>query len=63
MPAHQSDRSWRLNVVNACVAKRSGFRHLAHDLRNYCQAFVSGPDEQFNVVASDAGANVRKGIP
>jgi hypothetical protein len=40
-----------------------GFRHLAHDLRNFCQSFVSGSDEQFNVIASDARASLRKGIP
>jgi hypothetical protein len=40
-----------------------GFRHLAHDLQNFCQSFVSGSDEQFNVIASDARANGYKAIP
>ena len=27
------------------------FRHLAHDLANYCSAFLSGSDEDFEVIA------------
>jgi hypothetical protein len=40
-----------------------GFRHLAHDLESFCQSFLSGPDEEFNVIASSTRPNVRKRLP
>jgi hypothetical protein len=39
------------------------FRHLAHDLRGFCQSFLVGSDEEFNDVASRADTSVRKRLP
>jgi hypothetical protein len=40
-----------------------GFRHLAHDLSEFCQSFLGGPDEEFNGIASGARTNVGKRLP
>jgi len=39
------------------------FRHLAHDLGRFCQAFLSGADGEFEVIASRAAFDVRKRLP
>jgi len=40
-----------------------GFRHLAHDLREFGQAFLSGSGEEFYGIALRARAEVRKRLP
>ena len=44
MPVHQSDRSWRLNVVKACVAKRS-FRGTFIDVKQCMSIHRSNESE------------------
>ena len=39
------------------------FRHFAHDLRNFCQSFLVGSDEEFNDIASRADTSVRRRLP